>query len=172
MDNKKVKKFLQDRVEHVHTFSFFMTGNNIEALQLTETTFQQFFLKFDEIPSPREASFHLINILLKHAKIREPEPDKFLEPQAKPGKNLFDQTVKEHIELIKTPPFQRIFTKILIKLPLELKIPVILRDTLGFEYRDIAIILGIPETTLGYRLAQARGLLIDALRSEPAIPFH
>ena len=49
------------------------------------------------------------------------------------------------------------------RLPLRLRVPVVMHDVEGFTHREIAEALGIPEGTSKARLAEARSRLREAL---------
>ncbi|MGQ0703140.1 MAG: RNA polymerase sigma factor [Gemmatimonadales bacterium] len=51
----------------------------------------------------------------------------------------------------------------LARLPLRLRVPVVMHDVEGFTHREIAEALGIPEGTSKARLAEARTRLREAL---------
>ena len=47
----------------------------------------------------------------------------------------------------------------LMRLSLEFRWPLVLREFAGFDYEDIADIIGIPEGTVRARMGRARALL-------------
>jgi RNA polymerase sigma-70 factor (ECF subfamily) len=51
----------------------------------------------------------------------------------------------------------------LAALPEEFRVPVVLRDQLGFDYAEIADVLGIPPGTVRSRIARGRGRLAELL---------
>jgi RNA polymerase sigma-70 factor (ECF subfamily) len=55
-------------------------------------------------------------------------------------------------------------------LPHDLREPVVLIDMFGMPYREVSVMLRIPEGTVKSRVHRARELLIAALRPEPEEP--
>lgn len=51
----------------------------------------------------------------------------------------------------------------LMKLPLEFRAPVVLRDLCGLDYSEIAEVLSIPGGTVRSRIARGRSALVDLL---------
>jgi RNA polymerase sigma-70 factor (ECF subfamily) len=58
----------------------------------------------------------------------------------------------------------------LLKLPVEYRAPVVLRDMCGLDYEEIADVLGIPPGTVRSRISRGRAALVNLLgpvRSDP-----
>lgn len=53
----------------------------------------------------------------------------------------------------------------LLKLPIEFRGPVVLRDLCGLDYAEIGEVLRIPPGTVRSRIARGRAMLVDSINS-------
>jgi RNA polymerase sigma-70 factor (ECF subfamily) len=89
---------------------------------------------------------------------RRPVPVEALpDPAGGPG---IDATVADRVDV----------DRALEHIPAEFRAAVALRDLVGFDYAEIATVLGIPPGTVRSRIARGRAALADALGNRPGAP--
>lgn len=89
---------------------------------------------------------------------RRPTPQEPVGPMERAGVPPFDGTVVDRLAL----------DEALCALPPSFRAPVVLRDQLGMDYREIGEVLGIPPGTVRSRIARGRAALAARLGNPAA----
>jgi RNA polymerase sigma-70 factor (ECF subfamily) len=154
----------------VYGLCYRFTGKDSEAQDLTQEVFLRVFRVLGSFRSD-EGSFATWltrltrNLLIDHyRRTRNDRATDSIEEQLPRVEEGFSSAVGRPDRALAGREASELLQAALAKLPPDLRETIILRDLQELEYREIAVVLGIPEGTVKSRLNRGRAELARLLR--------
>lgn len=145
--------------------SYRITGNSVLAEDLSQEAFIKLFEREEPLPDLDQTKYWLIrvvrNISLNHEKRKSRERralEKLKKASPRYGESGEVQVIREET---KTSVQQA-----LGKIPYHLRMPIVLKEYGGLNYKEIGAILGISEGNVKIRVYRARERLANLLKEE------
>jgi RNA polymerase sigma-70 factor, ECF subfamily len=158
---------LRAHVDRIHALCRRMTGNDADAADATQEALLAIVRglpRFDGRSAFATWAYRVAtNACLDEMRRRKRRPEPV------------DDTVLTSPSAPTTAAAPDVATKVdldraLLRLPVEFRAPVVLRDLSGFDYAEIAEILSVPVGTVKSRIARGRAMLADRLGGNPDSP--
>jgi RNA polymerase sigma-70 factor (ECF subfamily) len=158
-DRMAARRLYDRHAPRVYRLIYRSVGDEELAREYTQDTFVKVFQRLDQYRGESAFSTWLHSVAmsmlftglrrLKRVRARE------LELETAVSLPTHDETVDPHLR-------ERLQTE-LARLPLRLRVPIVLHDVEGYTHREIGQMLDIPEGTSKARLSEARARLRVAL---------
>lgn len=165
-DGDALDDLLRAHVDQVHAVCLRMVGNHHDAMDATQ---QALIAAARSLPRfDRRAAFSTwihriaVNASLDELRRRKRRPQP-VEELPEPRVTLPDETALRDTRLT--------VDAAIATLPDEFRAAIVLRDLLGYDYREIATVLDVPIGTVRSRIARGRAAL-SARLGEPTDPFE
>lgn len=162
-DEELVDAFVREYYPKVFSYLYRRLTDKTFAKDLTQETFARFFSRIQEYENTGKHLNYLyriaIHLLYDQAKKHQFDTQELLE------ETLKDSTYDAHQIFLKKEE-QRIMRSWIEELPLKLQDVLLLRYEENLKYKDIAMITGIPVSTIKSQVKIALSLLEKRARSE------
>ena len=141
---------------------------NIEiAEDLTQETFERFYVKNMTFPSEDDAKYWLIrvakNLALNHVRRNKREIEIVEKARYNPSSSV---EMRDAAQVAVEADERRAVRNAIESLPENLRLVIQLKEYSGLDYKAIAKVLGISETNVKVRVYRARKKLEEALSTE------
>ena len=141
---------------------------NIEiAEDLTQETFERFYVKNMTFPSEDDAKYWLIrvakNLALNHVRRNKRELEIVEKARHNPSSSV---EMRDAAQVAVEADERRAVRNAIESLPENLRLVIQLKEYSGLDYKAIAKVLGISETNVKVRVYRARKKLEEALSTE------
>ena len=168
-DREALETLLRRQYRVVHRLCRRLTGNDADAddaAQEALLAIARGLPRFDGVSAfgtwaYRVATNACLDELRRRHRRPEPVPD---DPAAPAWEHPPDEVAADRVDV----------DAALVRLPLEFRAAVVLRDLCGLDYAEIAEVLGVPPGTVRSRIARGRAALVPLLArnqtSEPERP--
>ncbi len=175
MDDRSKKEFFEKVYREIFPVVIKVSYHITRNMEAAQDVCQEAFIKFYHRPNPLsnidEARYWLIRVVknlsfnyLEHEKVRTRAFEKMVKTESVYTDDTGEKSLlkKETVSLV---------NEALEKLPEKLRVPVILREYGGMNYKEIAKVLGISESNVKIRIFRGREALENLLnRGEVYVP--
>jgi len=175
MDDRSKKEFFEKVYREIFPVVIKVSYHITRNMEAAQDVCQEAFIKFYHRPNPLsntdEARYWLIRVVknlsfnyLEHEKVRTRAFEKMVKTESVYTDDTGEKSLlkKETVSLV---------NEALEKLPEKLRVPVILREFGGMNYKEIAKVLGISESNVKIRIFRGREALENLLnRGEVYVP--
>jgi len=169
-DDTAWEELVKQHTRRVYGLCYRFTGKDSEAQDLTQDVFLRVFRMLSSFRSS-EGSFTTWltrltrNLLIDHyRRTRNDRSTDSIEEQLPRIEEGFTSAIGRPDRALAGREASELLQSALAKLPPDLRETIILRDLQEMEYREIALVLGIPEGTVKSRLNRGRAELARLLR--------
>jgi RNA polymerase sigma-70 factor (ECF subfamily) len=164
-DPDALERLLRDNYSLVHAVCRRLTGNDVDALDAAQEALVAVvrgIQRFDRRSRFSTWVYRIaVNASIDELRRRSRRPVPVLDPVAEAGAGGGDagtceDGVADRVDV----------DGALMRLAVEFRAPVVLRDLCGLDYQEIAEVLGIPGGTVRSRIARGRAMLVNLLGPE------
>jgi RNA polymerase sigma-70 factor (ECF subfamily) len=164
-DSVALEQLLRDNYSLVHAVCRRLTGSDTDALDASQDALMAVvrgIQRFDRRSRFSTWVYRIaVNASIDELRRRSRRPVPVLDPVAEAGAGSDDggtceDAVADRVDV----------DGALMRLPVEFRAPVVLRDLCGLDYQEIAEVLRIPGGTVRSRIARGRAILVGLLDPE------
>jgi RNA polymerase sigma-70 factor, ECF subfamily len=168
-DNTAWEELVKRHTRRIHGLCYRFTGRDCEARDMTQEVFLRVFctlgsFRANELSFVAWLTVLTQNLLVDNYRHNRNECKTVPIEEQRPRIECFSSTMDHPDRALAGREASELLQSALLKLPPELREIVILYDLQEMRYRDIALVVGIPEGTVKSRLNRARGILARLLR--------
>ncbi len=170
-DNTAWEELVERHTRRIHGLCYRFTGRDCEARDMTQEVFLRVFctlgsFRANELSFVAWLTVLTRNLLIDHYRHTRNEGVTVPIEEHRPRVERFSSTMDRPDRALAGREASELLQSVLMKLPPELREIVILYDLQEMRYRDIAMVVGIPEGTVKSRLNRARGILARLLKRQ------
>lgn len=163
-DNQAGRKLIARHYEAVYRF-FFAKVSARACEDLTQATFEVVVRRRGDYRGEGAFRAYLYgiarNVLINHVRRAQRERERF-----EPGEHSLADPLSDHAsQMFAEREHERIVSAALRSLPLDDQIAIELKDWEGLSQDELALLFGVPRSTIGSRLSRARARLRQAIEA-------
>jgi RNA polymerase sigma-70 factor (ECF subfamily) len=168
-ENAAWEELVRRHTRRIHGLCYRFTGRDCEARDMTQEVFLRVFctlgsFRANELSFVAWLTVLTRNLLVDNYRHNRNECKTVPIEEQRPRIERFSSAMDHPDRALAGREAGELLQAALLKLPPELREIVILYDLHEMRYRDIALVVGIPEGTVKSRLNRARGILARLLR--------